>query len=207
MLREKKVTLLVLFITFLILFEIIAYVATTPKEPAQYFQLYILGAKGMAADYYPNSNQGILIGQNVQWYVNVQNSMGSVQLVEIRVKLGNQTIPAPDGTNEPSSAPEVASFDRFLQDNESWTTPLYWSITYAVAISNSTIIKQMQIDNRTIDVDASSRSGSNFRIIIELWTFNESLNTFQYGWMADTGHQTAWLQLWFNVGGSIPSHR
>ena len=191
--------MLVLFITFLVIFEIIAYVATTPRQPAQYFQLYLLGPKGMAADYYPSNNPSIVIGENVQWYVNVQNSMGAVQLVEIRMKLGNQTILGPNDTSIPSTAPEIASFDRFVQDNETWDMPLYWTVTNALARNNATIITQMQVDNVTYNVDASARGGMNFSIIIELWTFDENLNTFQYGWTAGSDHEAAWLQVWFNM--------
>jgi hypothetical protein len=206
--REKRVTLLVLLITFLIVFEMIAYIATTPKQQAQYFQLYLLGANGTATDYYPNNNPNLLIAENVQWHITVQNSMGSVQLVEIRVKLGNQTIHAPDESNHPSSAPEIASFDQFLQNNETWNTPFYWSLSGALVSNNSTIITQMQIDNGTYNVNASSRDGVNFRIIIELWTFDENLNAFQYGWTAGSDHQAAWLQVWFDVTkGSIPTHQ
>ena len=191
--------MLVLFITFLIVFEMLAYIATTPKQQGQYFQLYLLGAKGTVADYYPNNDTTIAINESVQWYLSVQNSMGSVQLVEIRMKLGNQTIPAPGGANISSSAPEIASFYRFVQDNETWNVPLYWSIAKTIASSNATQITQMQVDNETYNVRALARKGVNFRIIIELWTFNENSNAFQYGWTAGSDHQAAWLQVWFNV--------
>jgi len=193
-------TLAILFIVFFIVFETVAYVATTPRPVEQFFQLYVLGASHLAADYYPNDDPNIRLGVPVQWYVGVTNFMGSVQLVAIRVKLGNQTIQPPDDQNAiPSPAPLIIGFERFLQNNETWEFGFGWRILNATSSGGVTRILGLEINNQTYPVLVDAQNGYNLRFIIELWTWSTDSNAFGFGWYAGTEHRVAWLQVWFNA--------
>jgi len=198
---QNRRTLIVVFITLLIICEMVAYVATTPRPREQFFQLYILGANHMAADYYPNNDTNIHLGEPVTWYLGVTDNMGTVQLVSIRVKIGNQTVKPPDDTQAlESPAPIVTEFMRFIQNNETWETPFVWSISDAVSSGNSTRILTLQIHNETYQIqDCSASNGHNFRLIFELWTWQADTNAFEFGWTAGGEHRVAWLQVWFNM--------
>jgi hypothetical protein len=189
------------FITLLIVFEMIAYVSTTPRPREQFFQFYVLGANRMAADYYPNNDSNIRLGEPVRWHVGVTDLMGNVQLVSVRVKLGNATISAPNDTQGlPSPAPLIAEFMRFIQDNETWEFPFVWHISNVSSVEGSTRILELQINNQTFPVqDSSARNGYNFRLIFELWTWNVDTAGLEFGWWTTTEHRVAWLQIWFNV--------
>jgi uncharacterized membrane protein len=204
---QNRRTLITVFITLLIICEMLAYVATTPRPQEQFFQLYILGANHMAADYYPNNNTDITIGEPVTWYLGVTDNMGSVQLVSVRVKIGNQTIKPPDDQNGTESpAPLVAEYMRVLQDNETWETPFVWTITDAVSAGNSTRLLTLQFDNETYTLqDSTASGGRNFRLIFELWTLQVESDTFQFGWNASGEHRVAWLQVWFNMTSPRPA--
>jgi uncharacterized membrane protein len=179
----------------------IAYVATTPRPREQFFELYVLGSKRMAADYYPNNNTDISPSDTVTWYLGATNSMGNVQLVELRVKLGNQTIKPPDDQHTQSSpAPLITKFKRFTQDNETWEFPFVWRVTNVRFANNSTHILELEINGETFQVvDCSARSGYNFRLIFELWTWNLDTAGLEFGWWTTTEHRVAWLQIWFNA--------
>jgi hypothetical protein len=194
-------TLLVVFITLLIISETVVYVATTPRPQKEFFQIYVLGANHMAAGYYPNNDTNIRVGEQVNWYLGVTNFMGSVQLVALRIKLGNATISAPDDTNAaPSQAPLVIEFERFLQNNETWEFPFAWQILRTSPTAGSTHILGLLINSETILLsEASALGGRNFRFIIELWTWDTDSANFQFGWFAPIEHRVAWLQLWFNA--------
>jgi hypothetical protein len=127
--------------------------------------------------------------------------MGSVQLIELRVKLGNQTIAAPsDQPISSSPAPTIIEFTRFLADNETWEFPFTWQILNLASFHNSTQILRLQLNNQTITVNGlSARSGYNFRLMIELWVWNADTSTFEYGWFAGSESRAAWLQIWFNA--------
>jgi uncharacterized membrane protein len=198
--RERR-TWVIVFITFLVIFEAAAYVATTPRPTEQFFQVYVLGSNHLAADYYPNDDPNIRLGDSVRWYVGVTNFMGSVQLVDVRVKLGNETISPPDDQSGlPSPAPLVAESLRFLQDNETWEFPFVWQILNVTESQGATRILLLQINNQTYPVQSvDAVNGYNFRFIIELWTWNVDSNGFGFGWYAGSEHRVAWLQVWFNA--------
>jgi len=199
--------LIVVFITLLVICEMVAYVATTPRPQEQFLQLYVLGASHMAADYYPNGDTDIGIGEPVTWYLGVTDNMGTVQLISIRVKIGNQTIRPPDdqqGLGSP--APVVTEFMRVLQENETFEIPFVWSVSDAVSVAGSTRILTLQINNDTYQIqDWSARDGYNFRLIFELWTWQTDANGFQLGWTASGEHRVAWLQVWFNMTSPRPT--
>ena len=194
-------TLVVVFITLLIVFEMMAYVVTTPRPQEQFFQLYVLGANRLAADYYPNNDTNIQLGESVQWYVGVTDFMGNVQFIAVRVKLGNQTIMPPDDLNaQPSLAPLLTEFKRFLQNNETWEFPFAWQVTDATMVGDSVYILEFQINNETYQLqDASAIGGRNFRVIFELWVWDTGFKSFQFGWSTGGERRVAWLQVWFNM--------
>jgi uncharacterized membrane protein len=198
---QDRRTLITVFITLLIICEMVAYVANTPRPREQFFQVYVLGARRMAADYYPNNDTNLGLGEPVTWYLGVTDNMGSVQLVSIRVKIGNQTIKPPDDQQAiESPAPVVTEYMRVLQDNETSEMPLVWSISDAISVNGSTRILVLQFNNETYRLqDCSASGGHNFRLIFELWTLQADTDTFQFGWVAGGEHRVAWLQVWFNM--------
>jgi hypothetical protein len=204
--RENRRTLVAVFILLIILAETGVYVALTPRPQEEFFQLYVLGRNRLAGDYYPLNNPNLRVGSNMSWYVGVTNFMGTVQLVEIRLRLGNETATTPnDTTGTPSSAFELLAYDRALMDNETWELPFAWSIANATKTADSTRIAIVQINNQLYQLsDWSAVNGYNFRLILELWVWQTNTNTFEYGWSNGVERRTAWLQIWFNMTNAGP---
>jgi len=198
---QSRRTSIAVFITLLVVCEMLAFVATTPRPREQFFQLYILGANHMLADYYPNNDADIRIGQPVTWHLGVTDNTGTTQLISIRVKIGNNTLKPPDDRQAlESPAPVVTEFMRFLQENETWETPFVWSVSDAVSVAGSTRILALQINNETYRLqDCSASNGQNFRLIFELWTWQRDADAFEFGWTVSGEHRAAWLQVWFNM--------
>jgi len=201
MFSQSRRNLLVVFLTLLVIFEMVAYVTTTPRPREQFFQLYVLGANRLLSDYYPNNDPNIGVGDLVRWHLGVTDSMGSVQLVVIRIKLANQTIRPPDDLQaQPSPAPLITEFRRFIQDNETWEMPFFWQIVNADMPEGSTRILEMQINNETYQVPVvTAVDGHNFRVILELWTWETQSETLQFGWSSGNERRVAWVQVWFNM--------
>jgi len=190
-----------IFISATIVFSTLAYVAVTPRPKEQFFQIYVLGEARKAERYYPNNNPNIPIGQVVKWYLGTTNFMGSVQYIVIKVKLGNSTIKAPDDVNYiPSPAPALLQFKRVLMNNETWEFPFTW-IVREISVSgnavNPTLLEINSIEVRNSQVGALK--GYNFRIIFELWTFDQENESFIFGWRTGAERRVAWLQIWFNA--------
>jgi hypothetical protein len=198
---QNKRTIIAVSIVLIVIAETAAFVATTPRPQERFFQFYVLGSNRFAADYYPQNNPNLHLASPVSWYVGVTNFMGNMQLVEIRLKLGNETTTSPNDTSyTPSSAPELTAFDRFLMNNETWEFPFVWIITNATTNAGSIHVLRIQINNETYQISNwSATNGYDFRVILELWVWQTNTNAFEYGWNSNGEYRTAWLQLWFNM--------
>jgi len=197
--------LLPLFLMFLVLFEVSAYVSMAPRLQAGFFELYVLGPNKTPSAYYPNNSPLIEAGTSLSWYLGVSNRMGTLQLVDIRVKLGNSTINPPNDTmGYASSAPLVLDFKQFMVNNETWQFPFLWQVlNFTTSQGGSSPILRLRIGNATFVLTntpiCTSSSSCQFRFIFELWTWNVDQNDFQIGWWNGDQHRIAWLQVWFTV--------
>jgi len=203
-LSEDMKRAVVVFISAIIIFSALAYVAVTPRPKEQFFQLYVLGETRMAERYYPDDNPNIPVGRLVKWYMGATNFMGSIQYVVIKVKLGNSTIKAPDDINyTPSPAPVLHEFGRVLMDNETWEFPFAWIIEEVREDGNATYATVLVINVKDgVQVSSglvSAMNGHNIRIVFELWTFDPSTEDLIFGWRAGGERRAAWLQMWFNA--------
>jgi hypothetical protein len=199
-------TFIVVFIILLVVSELLVTVNMIQRPTEQFMQLQILGANRLAADYYPNNYPDISLGERVVWYLRATNNMGNVQLISIQVKMSNQTMQSPnDELAVESPAPLVTEFPQFLLDNQTWEVPFVWSISNATDVRGSTQILTLQIDNETYRISNwSANNGYNFRLIFELWTWQTTSNTFQFGWTTNGERRAAWLQIWFNFTSVLP---
>lgn len=199
--------LLPVFLALLLLFEIGAFATTITPPSEKYLQLYVLGFGGAANNYYPNGSSSFRVGESISWHLGVVNDMGLVQLVAVRVKLGNQSIETPNDTlATPSPAPLITEFKSFVQDNETWDIPFEWQVTNYTTQSGGQIgTLTLMIDNMTYSIQnppSCLTSSCSFRLIFELWTWNVELSDFQIGWWNGGQQRIAWLQLWFNLAPS-----
>ncbi len=203
---QNKRTIIAVLIVLIIIVETTTFLTTAPRPQERFFQFYVLGSNGLAADYYPQNNPNLHVNSRISWHVGVTNFMGSVQLVEIRVKLANETISPPGNVSyAPSPAPELMAFDQFILDNGTWQFPFVWNITNATAAAGSIHILTLQVNNETYQISNwSANNGYNFRLILELWVWQTNTNTLTFGWNSNGDQHTAWLQLWFNMTTPTP---
>jgi hypothetical protein len=167
-----------------------------------YFALYTLGESGKAEQYFPNDVPNILPGTQIHWFAGVYNHMGSVQLVRVEFKLLNMTMKGPDEyTNESSPYDPFFDTTRLLLSNETWLFPISWSVLNATLKTRVVTIYSIIFNNQTLtsNVQVSSLGGYNFRIVIELWIYNSSTDSFNFGWSSNGVQKIAWNQIWFNM--------
>jgi len=197
---EEGWRLVSIFISALMIFSTIAYLWMTPRPKEQFFQFYILGKEKMISDYYPGETGEIPLSTPVKWYLGVTNFMGSIQYILVKVKLGNaHTIPPNETTGTPADAPVIYEFRSFLSDNETWEFPFFWEISdYRVEDNNVYI--SLVINNKSVGfAEIGAEEGRNFRMIFELWIYNQENGDFSFGWYAGGEKRICWLQMWFNA--------
>ena len=188
---------------FLVLTSTITWVVANPPRLDEFSSISVLGPSMTATSYFPGNST--TVGQNVpiNWTVQVYNHMGSVQLFLVRVLLSNLTIYGPNATdNSPSEGSPILDVYRAVQHNETWTLPLQWSIIDDPSVGGTTTIQTMSINNSTVNppVKVSASGGLNFRIVIELWSYDIRLGGFIFSFTSNGSLASVFDQIWFNTG-------
>jgi hypothetical protein len=202
-LRNRKL-FIVIFLVLLISIYAMNLLATVPQRYDQYFALYTLGAAGTAEHYFPGDSANIFPGVRVSWFISVYDHMGSVELVNVVFRLLNESMLGPNQLNmTPGERPPFYESMRLLLPNETWTLPIVWSVSNATASGQAITIQSIQINGDVLseNVGTTAAGGHNFRIVIELWVFNETTGTFAFQWTANDEARVAWNQIWFNMPG------
>ena len=179
----------------------LTYTLLTPRPREQFFQLYILGENHRIGNYYPGDDPNLHLGEDVKWYLGIVNNMGSVQYVMIKLKIGNRSMEPPnEEKTEPAQMPTVIEYRRFLSDNETFETPIQWTIMEAEEAHGVVKLTKLKINNETVLIQGvEADKGENFRFVLELWSYDPESGVFMFGWRNGGERKTAWLQLWFNI--------
>ena len=174
--------------------------AILPIRDEKFFSFSVLGQDGLAYNYYPGDDPNIELEEEVNWFIHLYNHMGDLQYVAVRVKLLNSTMSAPDSNIcNPSPAPMIYEVRRVLFNNETWIFPFSWSVINVEWVGNFLNVSSFSINDNVIDTHIVSINGYNYRVVLELWIFNETLGDFQYVWGQNDEFRCAWIQVWFNV--------
>jgi len=179
----------------------VTYVTLNPPATEHFFATWILGANGLAEQYFPNDNANITLGEQINWTLGVYNAMATLEYVVVRVKLLNSTIASPNETSgNPSPSYSIFEFTRVLLPNETWTFPFVWSILNVTERGNLTIIGKLSINGNMVNGTlAEALLGIKFRFVFELWFYDVNMNQFAFSWTTANTHESAWTQIWFNV--------
>jgi len=104
----------------------------------------------------------LIVDESFTLYLYVGNHEGRVMYYALLVKLGDRTTSISDG--EPMDVSVFARYEIVLLDGKNWTRPVTLSV---------------------------EEPGVNYRLVFELWTYNEGVRDFVY--------HGRWCQLWLNV--------
>lgn len=179
--REFSV-FIVLFLFFLSIYAAIAFYTTTPKPSQPFIGFGVYSREGLLG--YTGPNSTVVVNQSNEWTLNVTNKMGSTQFVQVVSRLGNQTSVSPNATS-PSFLPVLTNMTKFVPNQDSSLLSFNWTIT-----SVTSNYLALDVNRHSLNSTLSNSVGSPYRFFFEIWTFNTSLDKFQY---------YTWLQIWFSV--------
>ena len=169
-----------------------------PKYEEYFFELGLLGKEGKAESYFPGDNSSIYLDTPMSWLIYVHNHMGSEQDVSIRVKILNSTMEAPDDReHEPSPEPYFLEIPVSLSVDETVLVPYSWSVL-DVEYENGTILKSMILNDDIIDVNIRDFN-SQYRIVFELWVFDDVLGDYFFYWSSKGELYSASIYMWFKI--------
>jgi hypothetical protein len=168
-----------------------------------YLALTLLNSDMKIGNYFANNT--ISEQDNSAWYLDVQNGMDKTEYVAVKIKLLNSTQLSPDDmTNSPSPERELVEYRQALSPYSHWQKPLNWTVLSMTKVDNDTTINKMKINDQIIDnLDIHAVEGKDFRIVIELWKYENDTGDFAFSWHDNSGEiRSVWNQVWFHVGGS-----
>jgi len=176
--REKEFELVVKVVLVLTIIGIIVSTVlmfTPPIGGEEYAELGLLtynsSTSQYEADNYPTQvvyNQTSGVSESITLYFLLGNHYHSAQFFEVRLKLGLQNVTiTPDipGTDENIYFYEDFWFKRVLAFDEVWGPSSETKVTFSF---NSTIVSELGL------------STSGYKIILELWQWNNQLDAFSY---------------------------
>lgn len=140
---------------------LLVFVAVQPLIPYNSEQFSELGTLGPQKTI-ANYPTTLTVNQNFLLYGYIGNHQGTVEYYTLFVKLGNVNTIISNTTS--SNAPVLSTYSYVLNNGQNTTFPMNLSI---------------------------GQNGTNLRLILELWMYNQSSSAFSY-----TG---LWNQLWINV--------
>ena len=184
---------------FIAVTSLVAWVTLNPPQGEQFASISVLNQNMEAYDYFPANTTTVQENLLVSWNIQVYNHMGTVQYILIIIRLSNATLSGPNATARiPGSGPIIANFTRVAMVGETWNVPLQWSIVNDTTGSLSEI-QTVKVNNQASNPNLSSVNGKNYRIVIELWTYDVEIHGFIFSYRSQGMVTSIWNQLWFNV--------
>ncbi len=203
MLKEHK-SLLTLVGLVLLLIVIVAVISSVwPQQEKKFIELGLLGKNKIADAYFADANYTVEVGASNSWFIYVYNHMGAVQYVSVRLKLLNSTMEVPnDQEHQPSNTTSLAVFPLSLSINETMLVPFSWSIIDTEAQNGSTLIKRLMVNEQPVNVNVSASVNSSFRIVFELWVYDQFSHEYRFGWGSGEEFSSASIYMWFRLNSS-----
>ncbi len=159
----------------------LALIITAPVGE-QFSELYMLGPNHTFDDIPFN----VKVGVEYSVYLGVGNHMGQSSYYTCIVKFRNETEPLPNtqlGT--PSPLLGLYEFNTFIQDEQSWETPLTFKVNDFNFSEGKSQISSVSINGLDFPVNEASmwnsnRTGYYYGLFVELWLFNSTLGVSQF---------------------------
>lgn len=152
----------------------------SPPARQEFSEIYVLGSSKT----FENIPFNITAGISYSLYLNVRNNLGRSSYYTCQVKMANTTEFAPDtNLGTPSKMPDLYEYKRFIEDGETWQSPLSFRIDKIDITNNTLSISALSINgidiphNQTLAWDTCQK-GSFYYLIIELWIFNNTSSEF-----------------------------
>jgi len=190
-------------ILLIFIFSVSVISAMWPRSNENFFELGLLGKDKKAEGYFDSSNSTITIGEPIIWNIYLSNNMGNDQDVLIKMKLLNSSTQIPnDRSHAPSPVRSYYEIPVSLSEDESSMIPFIWTVSKAQHQGRFEHIEGLIINDKTVNVDVMS-SDSSFRIVFELWAYNESTGKYVFSWNSGKELYSTSVFMWFKMDSSL----
>ncbi len=144
---EENLIFIAVAVSTMIVVSMLIYTAVTSPPSESFSVISILGPNQDASYYVDEVN----VGETIDMYILVENHENRAEYYVVKFKLGDVNTEISD--NQPASLSTRKTYQKILNDKESWQFP--------------------------VDVSISER-GNDYRLIFELWRYNENTGDTEY---------------------------
>ncbi len=195
--KHRLATYLVVFISLATIFTSATFYIISPKLGQSYMGFGVYSQQGLQG--YVPGNMTITPPQTLNWNLTVANRTGREQFIMVIVRIGNATTFSPNVTSPATPLPELGRLNRFVSDGETSNINFTWTVE-STNQTGDLVFLNLRINGQSVSsAPIGSVSGSNFRLIFELWTFDLSSGSFEYGYPGEFAQIGTWLQVWFST--------
>jgi len=195
--QHRLALFLVVFVCHTAIFSSVASYVISPKPEQPFMGFGVFSQQGLQG--YVPSNMTITPPQTFDWNLTVTNRTSKEQFIMVIVRIGNSTTSSPNVTSPAPTPSELGKMERFVSDGETSNIDFTWTIESTNRTGNLVFVN-LQINGQSVSsAPVGAASGSKFRLIFELWTFDLSSGSFQYGYPGEISQVGTWLQVWFSV--------
>ena len=197
--RNRLFISIVLLTTILVII-ISLFVLLWPRSEASFLEIGLLGKDKLAKDYFPNNNSTITVGDQIRWHVYIHNHLDDNQNILLKLKLINFTLTLP-GDFESNYSEQYTFFEIpiSLLSEETQFIPIYWNILEIDNDSGFVTLKRININGEIIPLENIVSNHSFFRMIFELWVFNQETQSYEFGWENGTDVSYASVNMAFRI--------
>lgn len=194
--KQRTVVFLVILFAFTLVYGSLAFYIASPRPSQHFIGWGVYSENGLLSQYISGSNNTVQTNQTLNWHFEIANRMGVVQFIRIVTRIGNLTTATPT-TSQPADVPAVEVEEKFISNGETSRVNFSWRVVFAPPAQ--TMYPVFEINGQTVASPVGATSGRDFRLIFELWTFDPSTGSFQYGWSDGGSRVGSWLQIAFNI--------
>lgn len=197
--QRRLATFLILLISLASIYSSIAFYISSSAPAQPFMEMGVYSRSGLE-NYVTNSNLTVTTGQTLNWSIAITNKMNLPEFSMVVVRLGNSTTAPANTTTPAASVPELAAMQQFIGNGGTNNFGFSWKVN-STSMNGGLVFVDLVINgqNTTGQVQVGAQSGRYFRLIFELWTFDSSTQSFQYGYNGQSSQVGTWLQVWFNT--------
>jgi hypothetical protein len=197
MMQRRIIVFALLFASFSLVYSSIAYYALS-KPPAQDFMAWgVFSPSGTLSNYFSGAGVSVPANKTLNWHFAITNQMGSIQYVQVVYRLGNNTSASPNSTAPGDTVPVLGNSSTFIPNAQTALMNFTWSISSNPS-QGGMIFLRMTINGQQVSPPVGAVGGQRFRFFFELWTYDVTSSSFQYGYKGQNSRVGVPLQVWFN---------
>jgi hypothetical protein len=189
-----SIAIFLIFISFIPVFS--EYVNHKTNE---YFSLSILGKNGVAENYFSFNDNQVGTDEKMDWIVNVDNKMGSLQYVKLIFKLINSSELNDNILCISNPKDKIYEISKLIESNENLEEKIQWYISEVERDEKYVVIKKMVFNDNEFETNLMSLEGQDFIFLVELWVYDPQKSEFIFGWNKNDQQECLSNKIWFNI--------